>query len=117
MLFKLIKSIIKAQKELVLTEVQKQAVKTWNIDQISSLENKVIVITGANSGIGFEAAKIFAFKKAKVILACRNELKLNQAIQKIKEQDTNADVQGLILDLSDLQSVIFLFVHGIFLLR
>ena len=43
----------------------------WTTAAISGLTGKVIIVTGANSGIGFEAAKEFAPKGAQTILAWR----------------------------------------------
>ena len=42
-------------------------------ENIHNIENKVVVVTGSNCGIGFEAAKIFAIHGAKVVLACRDD--------------------------------------------
>lgn len=50
------------------------------------LNDKVILITGANCGIGFEVAKELAFRQATVILACRNLKKANNAIESILSQ-------------------------------
>ena len=47
------------------------------------LEDKVFVVTGANSGIGFEAAKNFAARGAEVVLVCRDETKALQAIKEL----------------------------------
>nr|XP_047924836.1 WW domain-containing oxidoreductase isoform X5 [Anser cygnoides] len=47
------------------------------------LSEKVVIITGANSGIGFETAKSFALHGAYVILACRNMSRGNDAVQRI----------------------------------
>ncbi|XP_066876502.1 WW domain-containing oxidoreductase isoform X4 [Kogia breviceps] len=44
---------------------------------------KVVVVTGANSGIGFETAKTFALHGAHVILACRNMTRANEAVSRI----------------------------------
>ncbi|XP_048966641.1 WW domain-containing oxidoreductase isoform X8 [Canis lupus dingo] len=44
---------------------------------------KVVVVTGANSGIGFETAKSFALHGAHVILACRNMTRANEAVSQI----------------------------------
>lgn len=61
------------------------------------LGNKVVIITGANSGIGFETAKELAKRGAKIILACRNLEKANDAILKImKEVQCNKSLATLV---------------------
>ncbi|XP_023413912.1 WW domain-containing oxidoreductase isoform X8 [Loxodonta africana] len=47
---------------------------------------KVVIVTGANSGIGFETAKSFALHGAHVILACRNMTRANEAVSRILEE-------------------------------
>jgi NAD(P)-dependent dehydrogenase (short-subunit alcohol dehydrogenase family) len=47
----------------------------FNLNEANSISNKVVVVTGANSGIGFEIAKTIASQGAKVIIACRDESK------------------------------------------
>ena len=42
------------------------------IDALHRIDDKLVVITGANSGIGFEIAKVALIKGAKVVMACRN---------------------------------------------
>lgn len=77
----------------------------WSVDSISGLNDKIILITGANSGIGFEAAKVFAAKGAQVILACRNENKAKAAIDLILQETPSAKLTLMNLDLSSLNSV------------
>ncbi|KAF7242686.1 WW domain-containing oxidoreductase [Varanus komodoensis] len=50
------------------------------------MSGKVVMITGANSGIGFEMAKSFALHGAHVILACRNMQRASNAVQRILEE-------------------------------
>lgn len=49
-----------------------------------NLEGKVIIVTGANTGIGKETARAFAARKAKVILACRNKERCEQVFTNYK---------------------------------
>ncbi|KAJ3986640.1 hypothetical protein F5890DRAFT_956913 [Lentinula detonsa] len=71
----------------------------------ADLTGKVVVVTGANTGLGFEAAKHFAqMNPKKVILACRSEEKGEQAVQKIVRTGyMRAEVW--LLDLSSFDSV------------
>ena len=56
----------------------------WTKNDIPDLSGKTIVITGANSGIGFETARICAERGAHTILACRDEDRGLKAIEKIR---------------------------------
>ena len=77
----------------------------WTIDQIPDLAGKIIVVTGGNSGIGFEAAKAFAQKGAEVILASRNMQKANAALAELTRDVPNGRVKVIQLDLASLASV------------
>lgn len=70
-------------------------------------DNKTIIITGANSGLGFECARNIAGSSPdhRVILACRNMAKAEQAKAKIVESSGNSDVHAMELDVSSLASV------------
>lgn len=46
--------------------------KKWTSENIADQTGKIAIVTGANSGIGYETAKALAKKKALVIMACRN---------------------------------------------
>ena len=78
---------------------------TWSTDNIPNLTGKVAMVTGANSGIGFETAKELARKGARVVLACRNQEKAEQAVAEIKRELGSADAVVMQLDLASLESV------------
>ncbi len=77
----------------------------WSTDIMPDLSDKVIIVTGANSGIGFEASKVFAAKGAKVILACRNLAKGQSALVDIKQALPDVNAKLIQLDLSRQASV------------
>lgn len=66
---------------------------------------KIAVITGANTGLGFEVAKDFTSRGIKVVLACRNKEKARVAINQIKRENPEADLDFIPLNLGDLKSV------------
>jgi len=66
---------------------------------------KTFFITGANTGIGFEAAKVFAGKGGRVLLGCRNPEKGEDALARIADAFPGADVTLVQIDLSDLASI------------
>lgn len=78
---------------------------SWTADQMADLTDKTFVVTGANSGIGFEASEHFAKKGARVILACRNQEKGARAVADIEAEVDGADVELMELDLASLESV------------
>jgi retinol dehydrogenase-12/retinol dehydrogenase-13 len=67
--------------------------------------NKIIIVTGGNTGLGFETARCLASKGATVVLACRNSNLGESAAQKIKSQVSNSNVSFICLDLGSLKSV------------
>lgn len=69
------------------------------------LEGKVVIITGANSGIGREAARDLLKRGARVILACRNLMKANEVASEFRDEILEADVSVKQLDLCDFDSV------------
>jgi NAD(P)-dependent dehydrogenase (short-subunit alcohol dehydrogenase family) len=66
---------------------------------------RCIIVTGANTGIGYEAAKVLAGKGARVLLACRDESKAMAAMSGIREAMPHANLGFLPLDQADLASV------------
>ncbi len=79
--------------------------KKWKSSDIGDQNGKIVIVTGANSGIGFETARCLALNNAEVIMACRNAEKCNLAAKAIKEEYPQAKLCVMPLDLSDLASV------------
>lgn len=77
----------------------------WTENDIPDLSGKTMIVTGGNSGIGYEAAQELARKGAQVVLACRNLDKAREAALRIKEIYPNAAVDLMALDLTSLTSV------------
>lgn len=68
-------------------------------------DGRTVFITGANTGIGFETARVLAASGARVLLGCRSEEKALGAINKIKAIKSDADVLWVPLDLTSLASI------------
>jgi len=81
------------------------ATSKWTFDNIPDLQGKTIIVTGGNSGLGYESVKAFAQKGATVILACRNLEKGELAKSEIKQTEPNGQVEVMKIDLMDLASV------------
>ncbi|RAJ77594.1 NAD(P)-dependent dehydrogenase (short-subunit alcohol dehydrogenase family) [Chitinophaga dinghuensis] len=79
--------------------------QNWNADNIPSQTGKTILITGANSGLGLEAAKVLSGKGAHVIMTARNMASGKEAVSKIKKENPNARLDLMRLDLSDFASI------------
>lgn len=77
----------------------------WTLASLPRLDGQTIVITGGNSGIGFEAARIFAGAGAHIVLACRSERKAGEAIRQIRTETPGAEVAFMELDLGSLASI------------
>ena len=77
----------------------------WTYKDIPDQEGRVVIVTGGNSGIGYEAALALAGKNAQVILAVRNVNKGEEAVKAICQKYPDAEVKVMALDLSDLKSV------------
>ena len=77
----------------------------WSPDLLPSLSGHIALVTGANSGIGYETALALAKKEAHVVLACRDVAKAEQAQGRIRRAAPAAQVDILSLDLSRLASV------------
>lgn len=77
----------------------------WTAADVPDQEGRVVVITGANTGIGYEAAAVLAGKGAHVVLAVRNTDKGRAAADRIHAATPHADVTVRELDLTSLDSI------------
>lgn len=68
-------------------------------------QGRTALITGANTGIGFEAARVLAQRGARVLLACRSADRANDAIDAITRVAPSAELKWIALDLASLESV------------
>ncbi len=79
--------------------------KKWTSRAIPDQTGRVVIVTGANTGIGFETAAALAGRHARVVLACRNAQKAGDALARIRARIPDADLEFLELDLANLGSV------------
>ena len=77
----------------------------WQVDDLIGQNGRTVVITGGNSGIGFEAAKALTDKGGQVIIACRDAGKAKAACEQISADNSDASIEAVTLDLASLKSV------------
>lgn len=77
----------------------------WTTENIPDQSGKIAIITGGNTGIGFETALALSRAGARVIIAGRDDIKVNQAVDRINAQGTKGIAEAGILDLSSLVAV------------
>ncbi len=77
----------------------------WSTSQIPSQQGRTALITGANSGIGFQAALELARHGAHVLIACRTQARGESAAARIRQQAADASVEAVLLDLASLASI------------
>ena len=76
-----------------------------SLTNYAPVPGKVIIVTGGNSGIGYEALKELARLEATLIMASRSEAKANAAISLLQQEYPNANVVFKELQLADLASI------------
>ena len=69
------------------------------------MQDKTVVITGANSGIGAAATRALTMRGATVVMLCRNQRRSEEAIDRIKGEVPNAQIHLYICDLASFASV------------
>ena len=70
-----------------------------------SLAGKLALVTGASSGLGVETARVLAGAGARVVMSARNPQKLEAASAQVLASVPDAQLDSLIMDLADLDSI------------
>ncbi len=73
----------------------------FNFNAIPSQKGRIAIVTGANTGLGYETALGLASKDCKVIMSCRNKDKAEKAMADIRKEVPNADLEFIKLDLQN----------------
>jgi NAD(P)-dependent dehydrogenase (short-subunit alcohol dehydrogenase family) len=77
----------------------------WTANDIPALAGKTAVVTGANSGLGYETSLELARHGAHVVLSCRDEARGTEALQRLRTELPQVSAELSLLDLADLASV------------
>jgi NAD(P)-dependent dehydrogenase (short-subunit alcohol dehydrogenase family) len=78
---------------------------SWTRNDIPDLTGKVVIVTGANGGLGLETAATLAEKGAHVVMAVRDQAKAEAAVQEIRSRAPAAELELVPLDLGSLASI------------
>jgi len=79
--------------------------KGFTAKDVPDQSGKCFMVTGANTGLGFETSKVLAARGARVLMACRNAAKAQAAMDRIRKESPSADLAFVELDQADLDSV------------
>jgi protochlorophyllide reductase len=80
-------------------------VSTWSAADIPDQTGRTVLITGANSGLGLQTAKVLAGRGARVLMACRDPQRGRSALDRLRSGTGAADATLIQLDLADVTSV------------
>ncbi|WP_114579577.1 oxidoreductase [Saliphagus sp. LR7] len=78
---------------------------SWTEADVPAQHDRTVVVTGANSGIGYETARVLAERGATVIMACRSTDRGREAAKRVQSTDVPGTLVVAGLDLADLESV------------
>jgi NAD(P)-dependent dehydrogenase (short-subunit alcohol dehydrogenase family) len=79
--------------------------KNYLNQNIADLSGQIIVVTGANSGLGFEATRYLSYKGATIVMACRNIAKAEVSKQTIINENPEAKLDIIAYDQADFASI------------
>ncbi|MEN3794481.1 oxidoreductase [Fulvimarina sp. MAC3] len=79
--------------------------RNFTAEDVTDQSGRTFFVTGANSGLGLETARVLAGKGARVLLGCRSEAKAQSAMAEIRLTHPNADLAFVPIDLADLGSI------------
>ncbi|EFJ45998.1 hypothetical protein VOLCADRAFT_82077 [Volvox carteri f. nagariensis] len=83
-----------------------RASATWDNSVMERrLDGKVVMVTGANQGLGFETSQELARRGATLYMVCRNPQRGEEAVQKVRQASGNQDVHLQVCDVSSLASI------------
>jgi NAD(P)-dependent dehydrogenase (short-subunit alcohol dehydrogenase family) len=85
--------------------IEASILSKWTTASIPAQTGKTVILTGANSGIGYHTSLELARAGARVLLACRNQSKGEAALAQIHQQMPGAQVELALLDLASLASI------------
>src|SRR5579875_227701 len=77
----------------------------WTAAQMPSQAGKTVLVTGANSGIGYGAALEFARHGAHVLMGCRSRQKGEAALERLRREAPQAQAEVVELDMASLRSI------------
>jgi NAD(P)-dependent dehydrogenase (short-subunit alcohol dehydrogenase family) len=77
----------------------------WTAADIPDQSGRVAVVTGANSGLGYITSRELARHGARVVLACRDDVRGKEAIARVIAEVPSADVELRTLDMASLESI------------
>jgi NAD(P)-dependent dehydrogenase (short-subunit alcohol dehydrogenase family) len=88
-----------------MAEARAMAASKWTAQQIPSQAGKTALVTGANSGIGYQAALELARHGAHVLLGCRDAAKGKAALDRLQREAPGASAELVELDMASLASI------------